>query len=96
VKNLSLQPPEEDRSLEPLVGSSPFASRDESGAQATAAPAVPVESFRFPCGHLEPRPTVEGRIRFRSSAAWVACAECELIALVVTPKTATDRQGVTR
>ncbi len=44
------------------------------------------ERFRFPCGHIEGRRTVERRIRANGTHAWVTCRRCGVIALVVADK----------
>ena len=46
--------------------------------------------MRFPCGHSEPEASTRGRTRSAGNdAVWVACRQCNVIALACSPERAT-------
>ena len=43
-------------------------------------------SMRFPCGHSEPEATAGRRVRATAErAVWIACGQCNVIAVVCEP-----------
>ena len=44
--------------------------------------------MKFPCGHLQNARAVGRRTRQTARAVWVACRRCNVIALVVAPRSA--------
>jgi transcription initiation factor TFIIIB Brf1 subunit/transcription initiation factor TFIIB len=48
-------------------------------------------SMRFPCGHSEPEATAGRRVRTTAGrAVWIACRQCNVLALVCEPAKGTS------
>jgi hypothetical protein len=54
----------------------------------------PVEdSVRFACGHSESHESAVGRARQTARAAWIPCARCNVVTLVIAQSVRRRRDG---